>query len=124
MDLNRARRGLGGERGINRRMYVEVAVEARDLERPAHLDARAGQQEGASVVHVCPRLDEHAEQRRVHEADLLEVDYEPRAPTGNRGDQRLAHETGVVDVQFAVQTDEDGAVLLGDLAHWLLPKKA
>ena len=62
-----ARSGSRFERLRDRVVDEEVAVEARDLEGAAGLEAGRGETEAAAVGHPRARLDQHAERGRVDE---------------------------------------------------------
>jgi squalene synthase HpnC len=85
-----------------------VPVETRDLKRTPRLDSRSGEEEGAPVVELRPRLDQDAQRRRVHELDLAEVDHDPLRRFGASAGQGGPDTFGVIEIELAAQADDAG----------------
>src|SRR5436190_17489383 len=102
---------VGGARALDGVVDGEVSIEARDLERPAGLERRRGEHERTAVRQPRARLDEHAERGRVDELDLAQVDDEALGSLVAAPQEGLSHRLGVVEVEFAGEGDDDGAVV-------------
>src|SRR5439155_3658656 len=95
----------------------EVAVEARDLERAASLETGCGETEPAAVGHPRTRLDQHAEGGRVDEPDLSEIDDEHLWFAGTCSEQCAAHLLGAVEVELALQREDNRTIATGGSDH-------
>ncbi len=91
-----------------------MPVEPRDLQRPPRLEPGGDEQECAAVRQPRSRLDQHTEARRIDERHARELDHEPLGLALGGGDQLIAHEVRVVEIELADEPDDDGSVALLD----------
>ena len=95
-------------------MHREVALEAGDLERTAHLEARRGERERVAPGELRARLDERAEHRRVDEGHLGEVDDQSLRGALDGPSQRLPQGRRGVEVELARQREDERVPALGE----------
>ncbi len=78
------------------------------------LESGRREQERAPVREPRPRLDQHAERRRVDELDAGEVDDQPLGLRLAAFEQRLAHLVRVVEIELSREAHDDRAVVSRD----------